>query len=182
MALHPGEQGVCYKHGTYDEYCRECANDKQVAKERTTTGYERAVEYLRSRGGGAALSALVEEGYEGDGIDYDKLVERFKRSDKAVEDLPKHIKDLQFHGQVAQSQPSYELTVFGRDLSEIKKALDYWDSQRNNCAQVPLDTMRELLYAAERLLAWQPICSLGSSGDLRQKRLRKALDSLKGVS
>jgi hypothetical protein len=108
------------------------------------TGYERAVEYLRNRGGGAALNALVEEGYEGDGVDYDKLLEEFKRNDKAITLLPEIIADLQWYGQ-----------------------------NKNR-----LSSLEELKAAAEQLLAWQPICSLGSSGDLRQKRLRKALDDL----
>src|SRR5882724_7804653 len=37
---------------------------------------------------------------------------------------------------------------------------------------------QELIAAAEQLLAWQPHCSKGSSGDLRQKRLRAAIDNL----
>src|SRR5882724_12899129 len=37
---------------------------------------------------------------------------------------------------------------------------------------------QELIAAAEQLLAWQPYCSKGSSGDLRQKRLRAAIDNL----
>ena len=37
---------------------------------------------------------------------------------------------------------------------------------------------QELIDAAEQLLAWQPHCSKGSSGDLRQKRLRAAIDNL----
>lgn len=36
---------------------------------------------------------------------------------------------------------------------------------------------QELIAAAEQLLAWQPNCSLGSSGDLRQRRLRAAIDN-----
>ena len=39
------------------------------------TGYELAVEYLTKRGGGATLNAIVEEGYEGDGVDYKALVD-----------------------------------------------------------------------------------------------------------
>src|SRR5882724_13124863 len=37
---------------------------------------------------------------------------------------------------------------------------------------------QELIAAAEQLLAWQPHCSKESSGDLRQKRLRAAIDNL----
>lgn len=41
--------------------------------------------------------------------------------------------------------------------------------------------MREFIEAAESLLEWCPICSEGSSGDLRQKRLREAIAKLRGV-
>jgi hypothetical protein len=41
--------------------------------------------------------------------------------------------------------------------------------------------MREFIEAAESLLEWCPVCSEGSSGDLRQKRLREAIDKLRGV-
>lgn len=27
--LHPGEQGVCSKHGIYDEFCGECVTEKK---------------------------------------------------------------------------------------------------------------------------------------------------------
>ena len=165
--------------------CNQTQEEIENQKRKPMTGYERAVEYLRSRGGGAALNALVEEGYEGDGVDYDKLIESFKKDDKAIDKLPKSLGDLQWHGRNAREKaPPYELMVIGRNLSEVKEALDYWDTRytRHDSAQVPLDTMRELIGAAEQLLAWQPVCSLGSSGDLRQKRLRYAIDRFKGVS
>lgn len=38
-----------------------------------------------------------------------------------------------------------------------------------------LDQNQELIDAAKQLLNWQPICSQGSSGDLRQRRLRTAI-------
>ena len=81
-------------------------------------------------------------------------------------------------------KPEYDITVFGRNLSDVKKALDYWDTQytRPDSAQVPLPALHELVDAAEQLLVWQPLCSLGSSGDLRQKRLRNAIRRFKGVS
>lgn len=40
----------------------------------------------------------------------------------------------------------------------------------------PTFDVAELASAAQQLLDWQPICSAGSSGDLRQQRLRKALE------
>ena len=30
--LHPGETGVCSKHGTFDEYCGKCADERQRRK------------------------------------------------------------------------------------------------------------------------------------------------------
>ncbi len=41
--------------------------------------------------------------------------------------------------------------------------------------------MSEFIEAAESLLEWVPVCSEGSSGDLRQKRLRAAIEQLRGV-
>src|SRR5882724_3471040 len=41
-----------------------------------------------------------------------------------------------------------------------------------------INLCKELIAAAEQLLTWQPYCSKGSSGDLRQKRLRAAIDNL----
>lgn len=32
MALHPGEKGVCSKHGEYDEFCSACADEKRLPK------------------------------------------------------------------------------------------------------------------------------------------------------
>ena len=158
------------------------------------TGYGRAVEYLIMRGGGAALNALIEEGYEGDGVDYDKLLEDFKRNDKAVEDLPKSLGDLQWHGQNKkeadkcwchiQPKPEYELMVFGRNLSEIKKALDYWDEKKDYPYPIVVTqpTIRELIDAAEQLLEWLPVYPVEGPMCARQNRLRHALDRFKGVS
>ena len=85
--------------------------------------------------------------------------------------------------KLAIDKPEYELTVFGRNLSEIKKALDYWDEKKEYPYPIVVTqpTINELIDSAEQLLAWQPTCSLGSSGDLRQRRLRNALDRFKGV-
>ena len=55
-----------------------------------------------------------------------------------------------------------------------------WDRMRLLRKVGPPDLealLTELAGAVEQLLAWQPICSEGSSGDLRQKRVRAALDS-----
>jgi hypothetical protein len=41
-----------------------------------------------------------------------------------------------------------------------------------------MSELKELIAAAESLLDWQPVCSLGSSGDLRQRRLRAAIASV----
>ena len=35
----------------------------------------KCIEWLRSQGGGAALNSIVEEGYDGDGVDYKSLYE-----------------------------------------------------------------------------------------------------------
>jgi hypothetical protein len=190
MALHPGEAGYCRKHGDYDEYCSGCADERVAGQEirvfgRTITeikraldywdrhqglrleepmtGYEKAVEYLRNHGGGAALNALVEEGYEGDGVDYDKLVGTWKKNDEAKQAFSTTVlKDLQFFGCAAITrQKTFQSTM-----------------QRLDKIEAYIQKTKELREAAEQLLAWQPICSLGSSGDLRQKRLRKALDDL----
>lgn len=98
MSLHPGETGVCPKHGVYDEYCGDCADEKRRAP--TSLG-DKYREKLAT-----------------------KYVPYFFPHPPAIERL------------------------------------------------------QELIDAATALLAWQPICSLGSSGDLRQKRLRKALENL----
>jgi hypothetical protein len=39
MSLHPGEIGVCPKHGEYDEYCNKCADEKLQTKNRVTEVY-----------------------------------------------------------------------------------------------------------------------------------------------
>lgn len=44
MALHPGEQGVCTKHGTYDEFCGKCL-DKIDTEE--AMAYKESLEYLK---------------------------------------------------------------------------------------------------------------------------------------
>ena len=42
--------------------------------------------------------------------------------------------------------------------------------------------LKELIAAAESLLAWQPHCSRGSSGDLRQTRLKAAIARVASVA
>ena len=49
--------------------------------------------------------------------------------------------------------------------------------RQREAQSLPAQTVNELVAAAEQLLAWQPQCSRGSSGDLRQKRLRAAIDN-----
>ena len=44
------------------------------------------------------------------------------------------------------------------------------------------EQIQELLAAAQELLDWVPICSEGSSGDLRQKRLKRACKAIERES
>ena len=55
--------------------CNQTQEEIENQKRKPMTGYELAVEYLTKRGGGATLNAIVEEGYEGDGVDYKALVD-----------------------------------------------------------------------------------------------------------
>ena len=48
----------------------------------------------------------------------------------------------------------------------------------NGNVRVSMIQLTELFDAASQLLAWQPCCSLGSSDDLRQKRLKKAIEEM----
>ena len=34
MSLHPGEHGVCNKHGEYDEFCSKCTDEKRGGQDR----------------------------------------------------------------------------------------------------------------------------------------------------
>jgi len=42
------------------------------------TGYERAVEYAKKHSSWSLLTALIEEGYEGDGCDYNAMVDKWE--------------------------------------------------------------------------------------------------------
>lgn len=44
-------------------------------------GYERAVAYAERRGSWALLTALREEGHEGDGCDYNKMVDEWEKEE-----------------------------------------------------------------------------------------------------
>jgi hypothetical protein len=50
--------------------------DKEAKKK---TGYERAVEWARKHNSHALLCALSEEGYEGDGCDYNSMVDGWEK-------------------------------------------------------------------------------------------------------
>lgn len=52
------------------------------------TGYERAVEYARKHDSRALWCALVEEGYEGDGVDYNKLVDGWEKEESTPPSRP----------------------------------------------------------------------------------------------
>lgn len=53
MALHPGEQGYCTKHGVYDEYCGPCGAEKIVkrraAKTTLTEQYRATEDHVHTR-------------------------------------------------------------------------------------------------------------------------------------
>ena len=135
-------------------------------------GYDRAVKWLREHGGGAALNTIVEEGYEGDGVNYNALVDTWESQEKSSKEEKTTMALHPGETGVCSAHGTYD-EYCGQCADNARKAL--W---KPTCAQVPLAVLHELVDAAEQLLAWQPICSLGSSGDLRQKRLRKALEAM----
>lgn len=63
----------------------------------------------------------------------------------------------------------------------ILKCLEYLDRKQSDEVRQVYVNLAEFIEAAEKLLEWCPICSEGSSGDIRQQRLREAIARLRGA-
>jgi hypothetical protein len=81
--------------------------------------------------------------------------------------------------QIFSAHPN-PMQCASRGCGACNKQLGYNAGVRDALKEM-YGSMGEFIEAAEQLLDWVPVCSVGSSGFLAQQKLRDAINKLRGV-